>query len=93
MKNGNEEPQNSSSGNGKSGNGSSTSSKSRDGRKSGKPAKRSRYRQIVNAAKLQATKGKNRRVVFKKNVRLSYCINVHFCNLKLRLKAYRLGLT
>ncbi|XP_038077434.1 GATA zinc finger domain-containing protein 1-like [Patiria miniata] len=36
-------------------------------RKSARTVKKLRYKQIVNAAKSQATKGKNRRIVFKRN--------------------------
>lgn len=55
-------------GNGKSSGNGSGGGKSQAGRKTGRTAKRIRYRQIVNAAKSQSTKGKNRRIIFKKNV-------------------------
>eukprot|EP00057_Strongylocentrotus_purpuratus_P034717 XP_796303.1 PREDICTED: GATA zinc finger domain-containing protein 1-like [Strongylocentrotus purpuratus] len=54
-------------GNGKSSGNGSGGGKSQTGRKTGRTAKRIRYRQIVNAAKSQSTKGKNRRIIFKKN--------------------------
>ncbi|XP_072174040.1 GATA zinc finger domain-containing protein 1-like [Diadema setosum] len=57
-----------SNGNGKSGGQGNGSGRNRDNaRKSGRSGKRMRYKQIVNMAKAQATKGKNRRVIFKKN--------------------------
>ena len=37
-------------------------------RKSARNVKKLRYKQIVNNAKSQATKGKNRRIIFKRNV-------------------------
>lgn len=55
-------------GNGKSSGNGSGGGKSQAGRKTGRTAKRIRYKQIVNAAKSQSTKGKNRRIIFKKNV-------------------------
>nr|XP_054751123.1 GATA zinc finger domain-containing protein 1-like [Lytechinus pictus] len=71
--NNSDDSQNNSSANG-NGNGHGKSSgngagggKSQGGRKSGRPPKRMRYKQIVNAAKSQSTKGKNRRIIFKRN--------------------------